>query len=55
MRIPQRIRYESILGLSSEAKEKLSFVRPENIGQAMRISGLSSTDISIVMVNIGRF
>ena len=44
-----------MVGLSAEAKEKLSFVRPENIGQAMRISGITAADISVMMVNLLRW
>ena len=51
-KIPAEVSYTSMVGLSSEAKEKLSFVRPENIGQAMRISGVSTADISVVMINL---
>ena len=43
-----------MVGLSTEAKEKLSFVKPENIGQAMRISGITAADISVMMVNLLR-
>ena len=53
-KIPQKVDYFSMAGLSTEAKEKLSFVRPENIGQAMRISGLTAADISVMMVNLHR-
>ena len=53
-KIPTDVSYVSMVGLSSEAKDKLSFVRPENIGQAMRISGVSTADISVVMINLRR-
>jgi len=53
-KISPKIDYFSMVGLSSEAKEKLSFVRPENIGQAMRISGITAADISVMMVNLLR-
>ena len=53
-KIPPEIDYFSMVGLSTEAKEKLSFVRPENIGQAMRISGITAADISVMMVNLLR-
>ena len=53
-KIPPKVDYFSMVGLSTEAKEKLSFVRPENIGQAMRISGLTAADISVMMVNLHR-
>ncbi|SVA26202.1 uncharacterized protein METZ01_LOCUS79056, partial [marine metagenome] len=53
-KIPPEIDYFSMVGLSTEAKEKLSFVKPENIGQAMRISGITAADISVMMVNLLR-
>ena len=46
--------YSRLQGLSSEAVEKLSKIRPENIGQAMRISGVKASDISVLMVNLKR-
>jgi tRNA uridine 5-carboxymethylaminomethyl modification enzyme len=46
--------YKSINALSSEAKEKLTKIKPRNLGQASRISGVSPSDISILMVHIGR-
>ncbi len=48
------IDYASIISLSAEAKEKLSKIKPGNIGQASRISGVSPSDVSILMVHIGR-
>jgi tRNA uridine 5-carboxymethylaminomethyl modification enzyme len=49
-RIPQLIDFESIPGLSTEVKEKLSKLRPVSIGQASRISGITPSAISILMV-----
>ena len=48
--IPPGIDYENIHGLSSEAKEKLSSLKPLNLGQASRISGVTPAAISILMV-----
>lgn len=42
--------YSSINGLSMEARQKLDSVKPENLGQASRISGVSPADISVLMV-----
>ena len=50
--IPETIDYGSIQGLKNEAREKLKKVKPETIGQAMRISGVDPSDISIVLVHI---
>jgi tRNA uridine 5-carboxymethylaminomethyl modification enzyme len=48
--IPAWLDYESIPSLRTEAKQKLSRIRPETVGQASRISGVSPADISLVMV-----
>lgn len=54
IRIPLGISYEKLSSLSKEAIEKLNKIRPETIGQAMRISGVSPSDISILLVYLGR-
>jgi tRNA uridine 5-carboxymethylaminomethyl modification enzyme len=46
--------YRSISSLSSEAKDKLNRVKPQTIGQASRISGISPADISVLMIHLGR-
>ena len=48
--IKENFSYKEIPSLSSEAKEKLSKIQPETLGQATRISGVSPADISILMV-----
>jgi tRNA uridine 5-carboxymethylaminomethyl modification enzyme len=48
------INYDQIMALSSEGKEKLKKIKPLTLGQASRISGVSPSDISILMVFIGR-
>ena len=52
--IPNDINYEKFSSLSNESKEKLNSVKPVNIGQASRISGIKPSDISILLVYLGR-
>ncbi len=46
--------YHSLKSLSTEAREKLTLIKPTTIGQASRISGISPSDISVIAVFIGR-
>jgi tRNA uridine 5-carboxymethylaminomethyl modification enzyme len=52
--IPFAFDFSVIGGLSSEAKEKLSTIKPGTVGQASRISGVSPADVSAIMVRLGR-
>jgi len=46
--------YSTIKSLSSEAREKLNKIKPHTLGQASRISGVSPSDVSVLMVHLGR-
>jgi tRNA uridine 5-carboxymethylaminomethyl modification enzyme len=52
--ISGRIDYNSINSLSTEARQKLSKINPETIGQASRIPGISPSDVNILLVLLGR-
>ena len=47
--------YNKITNLASEARDKLNKIRPTSIGQAMRISGVNPSDISILSVYMKRY
>ena len=49
-KLPEDIDYEKIDGLRLEARQKLNKIRPENLGQAGRISGVNPADIAVLMV-----
>ena len=48
--LPDEIDYEQVSGLRIEARQKLNSVRPQNVGQASRISGVSPADIAVLLV-----
>lgn len=50
--IPENTDYNKIVGLRKEAQEKLTKIRPENVGQASRISGVSPADISVLLIHL---
>ena len=49
-KIPKDINYDDIYGLRIEARQKLAHIRPESVGQASRISGVSPADIAVLLV-----
>ena len=51
-KIPDNIDYEQVMGLRIEARQKLEAVRPVNIGQASRISGVSPADVNMLLVHL---
>ena len=54
IKIRSDIDFKNIVSLSSEAKDKFSKIKPQTIGQASRISGISPADISVLMIHMGR-
>ena len=52
--IPESLSYDTIKSISIEAKQKLSSAKPKTIGQASRISGVSPSDISVLLIHLGR-
>lgn len=54
VRIPENFDYDKIKSMSFEAKDKLKKIRPVTISQASRISGVAPSDISILLIHMGR-
>jgi tRNA uridine 5-carboxymethylaminomethyl modification enzyme len=54
LKIPDDIRYDELVSISTEGRQKLTRIRPVTIGQASRISGVSTSDISILIMYLGR-
>jgi len=53
-RIPEVLDYEQVSGLSIEVRQKLAAARPETVGQAARISGVTPAAISLLLVHLKR-
>ena len=54
IKIPEDFDYGKLHSVSTEGREKLTEIKPKNIGQASRISGVSASDINILLIYIGR-
>lgn len=54
LKIPDDINYEELASISTEGRQKLSGLKPVTIGQASRISGVSTSDVSILIMYLGR-
>ncbi len=54
LKIPEDINYDEMVSISTEGRQKLTKIKPDNIGQAGRISGVSPSDINILLMYLGR-
>ncbi len=54
LKIPEDIDYSELVSISTEGRQKLNRIKPVNIGQAGRISGVSPSDVNILLMYIGR-
>ncbi len=54
LKIPDNFNYEKLQALSTEARQKLTRIRPHTLGQASRISGVNPSDVQILLVYMGR-
>ena len=54
LKLPEDVNYNELTSISTEGRQKLSRIRPESIGQAGRISGVSPSDINILLMYLGR-
>lgn len=54
LNLPETFNYNAITSLSKEARQKLGQIKPRSLGQAARISGVTPSDINVLMVHLGR-
>ena len=54
VKIPENFDFDKIKSISMEAREKLKNIRPVTISQASRISGVSPSDVSVLLIHMGR-
>jgi tRNA uridine 5-carboxymethylaminomethyl modification enzyme len=54
LEIPREFDYDAVDGISNEAREKLKRIRPFSVGQASRVSGVRNSDITVLVVSLGR-
>jgi tRNA uridine 5-carboxymethylaminomethyl modification enzyme len=54
LKIPEDLDYQELVSISTEGRQKLNKIKPANIGQAGRISGVSPSDINILLMYLGR-
>ena len=54
LKIPEDLDFNELVSISTEGRQKLNKVKPVNIGQAGRISGVSPSDINILLMYLGR-
>ncbi|MBK7131016.1 MAG: tRNA uridine-5-carboxymethylaminomethyl(34) synthesis enzyme MnmG [Crocinitomicaceae bacterium] len=54
LKLPEGLPYSEIHALSSEAVDKLTKIKPRTLGQASRISGVSPSDISVILIHLGK-
>ena len=54
IKIKGHFKYDDLLGLSTECRQKLNKIQPETLAQASRIPGVSPSDINVLLVLLGR-
>ena len=54
LNIPEDVVYDELLSISTEGRQKLDKYRPETVGKASRLSGVSPSDISVLLMYMGR-